>query len=252
MAFAGDGVDGRTAGADGRRDAGGGAWISPTRGQAVLVGALRPAQQSRRRVGGHQRRVHRRDGRGRQGLAPAVVTRQKTPALGRAHRRSWRRADSRRRCSRSTTRQRRPGLPTTPTGAPRATPRSSASTTRTVPTEVIDLRARAARTAPFHAAAVRADTSDRPSAPSKLRESIDDRGRRGRRGPARTCPTPRSWTSCCAEPRAPSAARRCPHTGDTTADITAALLDLDSSYLAVHGPPGTGKTFTAARSSRRW
>ncbi len=28
--------------------------------------------------------------------------------------------------------------------------------------------------------------------------------------------------------------------------ITAALLDLDSSYLAVHGPPGTGKTFTAA------
>jgi uncharacterized protein len=28
--------------------------------------------------------------------------------------------------------------------------------------------------------------------------------------------------------------------------ITAALLDLDSSYLAVHGPPGTGKTFTSA------
>lgn len=38
-----------------------------------------------------------------------------------------------------------------------------------------------------------------------------------------------------------------PHTGDVTADITAAVLDLDSSYLAVHGPPGTGKTFTAAR-----
>ena len=29
-------------------------------------------------------------------------------------------------------------------------------------------------------------------------------------------------------------------------DIAAALLDLDSSYLAVHGPPGTGKTFTSA------
>jgi uncharacterized protein len=28
--------------------------------------------------------------------------------------------------------------------------------------------------------------------------------------------------------------------------ITAALLDLDSSYIAVHGPPGTGKTYTAA------
>jgi uncharacterized protein len=33
---------------------------------------------------------------------------------------------------------------------------------------------------------------------------------------------------------------------DDAASITAALLDLDSSYLAVHGPPGTGKTFTAA------
>jgi predicted RecB family nuclease len=38
-----------------------------------------------------------------------------------------------------------------------------------------------------------------------------------------------------------------PHDGDVAGDITAALLDLDSSYLAVHGPPGTGKTYTAAR-----
>ena len=38
-----------------------------------------------------------------------------------------------------------------------------------------------------------------------------------------------------------------PHTGDHTADIAAALRDLDSSYLAVHGPPGTGKTSTAAK-----
>jgi uncharacterized protein len=37
-----------------------------------------------------------------------------------------------------------------------------------------------------------------------------------------------------------------PRTGTITDDITAALLDLDSSYLAVHGPPGTGKTFTSA------
>jgi predicted RecB family nuclease len=36
-----------------------------------------------------------------------------------------------------------------------------------------------------------------------------------------------------------------PHRGDDVEDITAALLDLDSSYLAVHGPPGTGKTYTA-------
>jgi predicted RecB family nuclease len=38
-----------------------------------------------------------------------------------------------------------------------------------------------------------------------------------------------------------------PRSTDTVADITAAALDLDSSYLAVHGPPGTGKTHTAAR-----
>ncbi|KJX75288.1 TM0106 family RecB-like putative nuclease [Mycobacterium lepromatosis] len=37
-----------------------------------------------------------------------------------------------------------------------------------------------------------------------------------------------------------------PRSTDTVADITAAVMDLDSSYLAVHGPPGTGKTHTAA------
>jgi superfamily I DNA and/or RNA helicase len=37
-----------------------------------------------------------------------------------------------------------------------------------------------------------------------------------------------------------------PHGGDDVDDISAALLQLDSSYLAVHGPPGTGKTYTAA------
>ena len=37
-----------------------------------------------------------------------------------------------------------------------------------------------------------------------------------------------------------------PRGTDVATSITAALLDLDSSYLAVHGPPGTGKTFTAA------
>lgn len=38
-----------------------------------------------------------------------------------------------------------------------------------------------------------------------------------------------------------------PRGGDIAESITAALLDLDSSYVAVHGPPGTGKTYTAAR-----
>ncbi|MDT5109856.1 MAG: hypothetical protein QOE20_1746, partial [Mycobacterium sp.] len=38
-----------------------------------------------------------------------------------------------------------------------------------------------------------------------------------------------------------------PRGGDVADDMTGALLDLDSSYLAVHGPPGTGKTFTSAK-----
>ncbi|OBI50879.1 nuclease [Mycobacterium kyorinense] len=38
-----------------------------------------------------------------------------------------------------------------------------------------------------------------------------------------------------------------PRSADAAADIATAVLDLDSSYIAVHGPPGTGKTYTAAR-----
>ncbi len=37
-----------------------------------------------------------------------------------------------------------------------------------------------------------------------------------------------------------------PRSGNAIDDIIASLLDLDSSYVAVHGPPGTGKTYTAA------
>jgi uncharacterized protein len=37
-----------------------------------------------------------------------------------------------------------------------------------------------------------------------------------------------------------------PKTNHAIDDITAALLDLDSSYVAVHGPPGTGKTHNGA------
>jgi predicted RecB family nuclease len=38
-----------------------------------------------------------------------------------------------------------------------------------------------------------------------------------------------------------------PRSGDNVANIVAALLDMDSSYVAVHGPPGTGKTYTGAQ-----
>ncbi|GAY16115.1 TM0106 family RecB-like putative nuclease [Mycobacterium sp. shizuoka-1] len=47
--------------------------------------------------------------------------------------------------------------------------------------------------------------------------------------------------------RPPRTRTTLPRTGDAAADITAAVLGLDSSYVAVHGPPGTGKTHTAAR-----
>ncbi len=47
--------------------------------------------------------------------------------------------------------------------------------------------------------------------------------------------------------RPPRTTAPLPRTGDCAADISAALLALDHSYVAVHGPPGTGKTHTAAR-----
>ncbi|TGD88005.1 TM0106 family RecB-like putative nuclease [Mycolicibacterium sp. CH28] len=58
--------------------------------------------------------------------------------------------------------------------------------------------------------------------------------------------------------RPPRTGAPLPRTGDSAADITAALLALDRSYVAVHGPPGTGKTHTAARviaglvNNHRW
>ncbi|WP_281202088.1 bifunctional RecB family nuclease/DEAD/DEAH box helicase [Nocardia jejuensis] len=39
--------------------------------------------------------------------------------------------------------------------------------------------------------------------------------------------------------------------GDHAAAVTAAVLDLDNSYMAVQGPPGTGKTDTTARVVER-
>lgn len=49
-------------------------------------------------------------------------------------------------------------------------------------------------------------------------------------------------------PRTTSGNRLPPVNGnDYASAITAALLDLDHSYLAVQGPPGTGKTYTASK-----
>ncbi|ORC01003.1 TM0106 family RecB-like putative nuclease [Mycobacterium persicum] len=44
---------------------------------------------------------------------------------------------------------------------------------------------------------------------------------------------------------------RLPRGTDIVADLSAAVLELDASYVAVHGPPGTGKTHTAAGVIKR-
>ncbi|OBF27434.1 TM0106 family RecB-like putative nuclease [Mycobacterium sp. ACS4331] len=63
---------------------------------------------------------------------------------------------------------------------------------------------------------------------------------------------------CRRPPTTLSGADQLPRLDNDVDSITAAVLDLDRSYLAVHGPPGTGKTFTAARviatlvNTHRW
>ncbi|HME50315.1 TM0106 family RecB-like putative nuclease [Mycobacterium sp.] len=51
---------------------------------------------------------------------------------------------------------------------------------------------------------------------------------------------------CRRAPRTASGAVL-PRADSDIESITTALLDLDRSYIAVHGPPGTGKTYTGAR-----
>ncbi|MCX4095973.1 bifunctional RecB family nuclease/DEAD/DEAH box helicase [Nocardia sp. alder85J] len=56
---------------------------------------------------------------------------------------------------------------------------------------------------------------------------------------------------CRRRPRLRSGAALPEVCGDHAATVTAAVLDLDESYLAVQGPSGTGKTDTAARVIER-
>lgn len=83
-----------------------------------------------------------------------------------------------------------------------------------------------------------------PPVPTKaLRESIEATAQDVATGLPQL---PRTAVADVLLRRAPRTPGALPRTGDTVADITAATLSLDSSYLAVHGPPGTGKTHTAA------
>ncbi len=51
----------------------------------------------------------------------------------------------------------------------------------------------------------------------------------------------------CRRPPHTHSGNPLPRIGSDVDSIIAALRDLDRSYLAVHGPPGTGKTYTGAR-----
>jgi len=88
-------------------------------------------------------------------------------------------------------------------------------------------------------------TPGSPIATKALRESIDGTAQSVAAGLPRLPETAVVDLLLRRPPRTRSGAPL-PHAGTPVEDITAALLDLDSSYLAVHGPPGTGKTHTAA------
>jgi predicted RecB family nuclease len=89
-------------------------------------------------------------------------------------------------------------------------------------------------------------TPGRPFPTGKLRESIDNAAAEVSAALPALPDTAIVDVLLRRPPRTRSGAPL-PHTGDPAADITSALRDLDSSYVAVHGPPGTGKTSTAAK-----
>jgi uncharacterized protein len=89
-------------------------------------------------------------------------------------------------------------------------------------------------------------TPGRPFPTAKLRESIDNAAAGIAAGLPALPDTAIMDILLRRSPRTRSG-KPLPHGGDAADDITAALLDLDSSYLAVHGPPGTGKTCAAAK-----
>lgn len=117
-----------------------------------------------------------------------------------------------------------------------------------VPSEVVVLERVGSDGKPFHQLPF-ALTPGPPIPTTALRESIEATATAVGAGLPRL---PRSAVVDVLLRRAPRTRSGAPPprgagTSNITADITAALLDLESSYLAVHGPPGTGKTHTAAR-----
>jgi uncharacterized protein len=115
----------------------------------------------------------------------------------------------------------------------------------TVPTEVTILERTTDADTAFHQTPF-ALTPGSPVPTTKLRESIESTAAEVAAGLPQLPRTALFDILLRRPPRTRSGALL-PRGSDTAMDITAALLDLDSSYVAVHGPPGTGKTYTAAR-----
>lgn len=116
----------------------------------------------------------------------------------------------------------------------------------TVPTEVVIIERVGNDGNTFHQLPL-ALTPGPPLATTALRDSIESTAAAVAAGLPQLPRTAMVDILLRRPPRTRSAARR-PRGADAATDITAAALDLDSSYLAVHGPPGTGKTHTAARA----
>jgi uncharacterized protein len=118
-----------------------------------------------------------------------------------------------------------------------------------LPTEVIIVERVGNDGKPFHQLPV-ALTPGPPIPTTALRESIEATAAAVAAGLPRL---PRNAVVDVLLRRAPRtrSGSALPRGADTAVDIATAVLDLNSSYLAVHGPPGTGKTHTAARVIQR-
>ena len=187
------------------------ARVPPARGEARLVGVLRPARQepgrARPRRRGDRRARARGLGAGAAGaLARARVHVPRAGAQARGRRRGLRSRD--REEGRRDPRARRPA----PAARARADPRG---------------RAAAARAHPRRA--VRHEAPARGARAPRARDAIATR---------------RSRASCGASGRGPGA--RSLQTTDLD-EMKRLVLDLDRSHLVVQGPPGSGKTWTGAR-----
>jgi uncharacterized protein len=115
----------------------------------------------------------------------------------------------------------------------------------TVPTEVVILERTPKDSNTFHQLPF-ALTPGPPIPKTALRESIESTATRVATGLPQL-PRTALFDILLRRPPRTRTGAGLPRGGDVAHTIAKAVLDLDSSYVAVHGPPGTGKTYTAAQ-----